>query len=287
MAQNQKSLPRVKYFVHIPKIKSLVSRLAGKFEDPIVRWASKRVCYPTPLTGGLEREDVFIVSYPKSGITWFRVMAAAALYGADPEYLPNTLFDWLVPELMDPIYYKRWQTPMLFKTHELPNPKFRRVVYLVRDGRDVIVSYYHFLKALGEDVDFATMVQPDYKISPCPWAAHVAAWLANPHQAEMLMIRYEDLKSDAVEELRRFCSFVGISRPDHLLKLVAENSSFQRMRAKEVREGFHTFPRDKAFVRRGVVGSFKDEMPKDALETFTAQSKEILARLRYLQKECK
>jgi hypothetical protein len=272
--------------MHIRKVKSLISRLARKGEDSIVRWASKRNCLPTPLTDGLEKEDVFIVAYPKSGITWFRVMAAAALYGADPEYLPNTLFDWLVPELMDPMYYKRWQTPMLFKTHELPNPKFRRVVYLVRDGRDVVVSYYHFLKALGEEVDFATMVQPDYKISPCSWANHVAAWLANPYQAEILMIRYEDLKSDAVAELRRFCGFLGISRSEHLLKLVGENSAFQRMRAKELREGFHTFPRDKAFIRRGVVGSFKDEMPKDALETFTAQSIEALSRLGYLQKEC-
>ena len=271
--------------MRIPKIESLISRLARKCQGPIMQWASKRDCYPTPLTDQIDKDDVFLVGYPKSGITWFRVMAAAAVYGADPEHLPNNLLDWLVPELMEPMYYKRWQTPMLFKTHELPNPKFRRVVYLIRDGRDVVVSYYHFLKAFGDDVDFSAMVQPDYKMYPCSWPKHISTWLDNPYQAEMLIIKYEDLKADAVEELRRLCKFLGIARDDNFLKLVAENSSFQRMRAKESKEGFHTFPRDKVFVRRGVVGSFKDEMPKDALETFTAQSKEVLVRLGYLDEK--
>lgn len=263
-------------------MKSLISTVTKRIEGPLMRWAAARDAHPTPLTSEISKDDIFIVGYPKSGITWFRVMAAAALYGADPEYLPNSLLDWLVPELIDPICYKRWQTPMLFKTHELPNPKFRRVVYLVRDGRDVVVSYYHFLKALGENVDFATMVQPDYNIYPCPWDKHVKAWLSNPYASEILMIKYEDLKARPVDELRRFCDFLGVSRSDTLLNLIAEKSSFENMRAKERKEGFHTFPRDKAFIRRGVVGSFKDEMPKDALEKFTSQSKEALERLGYL-----
>ncbi len=260
----------------------LISAVTKRFEGPLMNWAAGHGSHPTPLTNELDKDDIFIVSYPKSGITWFRVMAAAVLYGADPEYLPNSLLDWLVPELMDPIYYKRWQTPMLFKTHELPNPNFKRVVYLIRDGRDVMVSYYHFLQALGENVDFAAMVKPDYAIYPCSWDKHVRTWLDNPYQAEILTIKYEDLKQKPVDELKRVCEFFGVSRPNELLQLISEKSSFEKMRAKEQKEGFHTFPRDKAFVRRGVVGSFKDEMPKDALDQFTEQSRESLCSLGYL-----
>jgi hypothetical protein len=263
-------------------MKKVITAVARRIEPQFMNWAVRRGSIPTPLNSQLHKDDVFIVGYPKSGITWFRVMAAAALYGADPEYLPNSLLDWLVPELMDPIYYKRWQTPMLFKTHDLPNPKFRRVVYLIRDGRDVVVSYYHFLKNLGEEVDFATLVRPDYNIYPCSWDKHVKAWLANPYESEILMIKYEDLKSKPVDELRKFCEFLGISRNDTLLGVAAEKSSFEKMRAKEKSEGFHTFPRDKAFVRRGVVGSFRDEMPEDALAAFTEQSKDSLCSLGYL-----
>jgi hypothetical protein len=263
-------------------MKPFISTITRRLENSVVRWASTRDSHPTPLTDKIEPDDVFIVAYPKSGITWFRIMAAALQYGADPEYMPNDLFDWLVPELMTPIYYKRWQNPMLFKTHELPNPRFRRVVYLVRDGRDVAVSYYHFLKALGSDVDFLTMVQPDYEIYPSSWNKHVETWLHNPYKSEMLMIKYEDLKEKPVDELKRFCEFLGMSRDDRLLKLVVESASFEKMRARELKEGFHTFPKDKAFVRRGVVGSFKDEMPKEALERFTEYSRETLSKLGYL-----
>jgi hypothetical protein len=248
-----------------------------------MQWASKQDCHPTPLDSGLNKDDVLLVAYPKSGITWFRVMAAAAIYGADPEYLPNSLLDWLIPELIDPIYYKRWQTPMLFKTHELPRPNFRRVVYLIRDGRDVAVSYFHFLKAVGEEVTFAKMVEPGYEVYPCTWTKHVESWLANPYGSDMLMIRYEDLKGHPLTELTRFCKFLGISRGDDLLKLIVEKTSFARMRQKELKEGFHTFPKDQAFVRRGIIGSFKDEMPKEVLETFTGYSRDTLSKLGYLE----
>ena len=53
------------------------------------------------------------------------------------------------------------------------------------------------------------------------------------------------------------------------------------MRAKELKEGFHTFPKDQAFVRRGVVGSFKDEMPEEVLEKFTEYSNDTLSKLGY------
>jgi hypothetical protein len=96
-----------------------------------------------------------------------------------------------------------------------------------------------------------------------------------------LLIKYEDLKNRPIAELTRFCQFLRISRSAELLQLVVEKSSFAKMRAKELKEGFHTFPKDQAFVRRGVVGSFKDEMPEEVLEKFTEYSNDTLSKLGY------
>src|SRR2546423_14700051 len=110
-------------------MKNLLSIVPQKLREPIIQWAAAQNGLPSALADETSPQDVFIIAYPKSGVTWFRLMAAALQYGADPEYLPNDLLDWLVPELTYPIKYKRWQDVMLFKSHDLPKPEFKRVVY--------------------------------------------------------------------------------------------------------------------------------------------------------------
>src|SRR5687768_13824154 len=91
-------------------------------------------------------EDVFIVGYPKSGNTWLQNLAGAVVYGVLPEFAPPALMHLeLVPDVHQKQFYKRYSTPMFFKSHHLPRPEYRKVVYVLRDGRDVMVSYFQFL----------------------------------------------------------------------------------------------------------------------------------------------
>ena len=71
-------------------------------------------------------------------------------------------------------------------------PEYRRVVYLLRDGRDVMVSYFHHLRALGEiddDVDLLRLVRRGDTLFPSRWDRHVEAWERNPFGAEKITIR--------------------------------------------------------------------------------------------------
>src|SRR5262245_53888028 len=79
----------------------------------------------------VEGADVFIAGYPKSGNTWFQSLIGGAIYGFDPEWAPDRLLQDLVPDVHDKQCYKRYRTPMLFKTHSLPRPEYRNVVYLL------------------------------------------------------------------------------------------------------------------------------------------------------------
>src|SRR5437016_2347879 len=79
-------------------------------------------------------DDVFIVGYGKSGNTWFQNLASAVTYGVDPRYAPDTLIQELVPDVDYKHFYKRFKTPMFFKSHHLPNHDYKHVVYLLRDG---------------------------------------------------------------------------------------------------------------------------------------------------------
>ena len=224
-------------------------------------------------------EDVFIIGYPKSGHTWFQNLVSGVVYGVDPARTPDTVIQELVPDVGFRRFYRRLSTPMFFKSHELPKPEYKRVVYLLRDGRDAIVSYFHFTRNLtGKNVDFADFVR-----STSTWWEHVETWLTNPYQAQIITIRYEDLLADPARELARFCEFAGIESEADVLKSVAERATFSNMRNKEVTQGWSNkkWPKDKHFVRRGIAGSYKDEMPPEVLELFMQGARATLSKCGY------
>jgi hypothetical protein len=249
----------------------LIENLRRRWREAINRQIEKRVGL-LPI-GDTRPEDVFICGYPKSGNTWFQYIAAALVYGTDPEIAPYELIADLVPDVHQQRYYRRYGSACLFKSHELPKPTYRRVVYLLRDGRDAMVSYYRYLEALSGPVDFRELVTTRGGL-PAKWHEHVEAFDSNPHGAEMIVLRYEDLRRDTVAQMRRFCDFMGLDRSDAALRQVADATSFEKMRVREQRSGWSTYawPKDKAFVRRGVVGSFKDEMPAPVLDAFLKEA---------------
>jgi sulfotransferase family protein len=228
--------------------------------------------------------DVFIAGYPKSGNTWFQLITVGLLYGFNSELVPDSVVQDLVPDMHFKSFYRRYSTPMFFKTHNPPLPEYKKVVYLLRDGRDAVVSYYHHTRDLDRrEIDFAEFVD-QYNIFSLKWHEHVNLWLSNPYQAEMLVIKYEDLKQDGLRILERYCDFLDISRSREHLQTVLRETDFERMRSREKKLGWDdpNWPTDKPFIRRGVVGSYRDEFPKAALDKFLAQSGETLAKCGYL-----
>ena len=63
-----------------------------------------------------------------------------------------------------------------------------RIVYLMRDGRDAMVSYYHHLTAMSGHIDFHDMVANGRGL-PGKWHEHVERYVANPFGAKMIIIR--------------------------------------------------------------------------------------------------
>lgn len=237
-------------------------------------------------------DDVFLVGYPGSGTTWLKILVAAIVYGVDLERTPYAVISDLIPNRSSK-YYRRLARPMYFKGHYLPMLGLRRVVYLVRDGRDATLSNYHRFSLLPHRaMELRSLVQQGDPRSGT-WHDHVETWLANPYDAEMLIIRYEDLKGNGIHELRRLCHFLGVEREDDVLASVYDKASFATVSAKLAREiqvGEAPGPWKRspwrtgydAFLRRGEVGDYRDEMPDNVTEEFMAQAAATLQRLGYL-----
>lgn len=231
----------------------------------------------TPV-GEYDPRDIFLFGFPKSGTHWLQTLVACIQYGLDLDCAPLHLITNVVPGIGVNHYYRRYRTPMAFKGHELPAPIYQRVVYLIRDGRDALASRAYHRTALRQKQD-PWQIRDKFGT----WHEHVEAWLSNPYDAEMLVIRYEDLKSNGHAELQRICEFLGEDRSDAFLDSLYRKASIETLREKETHEG-HTlqgWPRDKPFYRRGEVGSYQDEVPGEVLAAFLAVATPTLERCGY------
>jgi hypothetical protein len=230
-------------------------------------------------------DDVFIVGYPKSGNTWMQYLVAGAFYGIDLHVAPDSLIQDLAPDVHFKKFFKPWFPVVFFKSHFLPRPDYRKVVYLLRDGRDVMVSYWHYLEALTEKkMDFLELVQTGNGLFPCKWHEHVAKWLLNPYSAQLITVRYEDLKKDPVGQLRRIGEFSGLSCDLALLQRATQASSFEAMKEREASFTWENpqIPQNKQFIRRGQIGSHQDEMPSAVREAFLSEASAMMRQTGYL-----
>lgn len=270
------------------QLRSIFSPASDPPPSPIPESARKEFCAATGMRtiDDLDPKDVLIVGYPKSGNTWMQYLIASAVYGIDVTSSPDALIQDLVPDVHFKRFYKRYFPVTFFKSHHLPRPDYRKVVYLIRDGRDAMVSYLHFVEGqVGGTVDFLQLVTAKEGLFPSKWHEHVEQWSANPHMAEMITVRYEDLKKDTVGELRRICEFAGMPREQGVLEKAAQQSSFSSMKKREETFPWENpdIPKSKKFVRRGEVGSHKDEMPTAVIDAFLAEAGATLRKTGYLK----
>lgn len=214
--------------------------------------------------------DIIIAGYPKSGNTWFRQLSIGAFHGIPLDSLSDDVVQHINPDIDRQRLYSRPYPTMLFKTHALPKPEYRRVVYLVRDGRDAIVSWRCMFEKKGIKIPWRSFLSDPSSSSRFSWGHHLAEWNQNRHRAEILVIRYEDLLKDTVNELLRFCKFAGVSRSREELQSIAEMASFERSKERERLWGVSTpdWPQGKSFHRQGKAGAFERELPDDVKTKF-------------------
>lgn len=264
----------------------LRSKIANKiYPVSIIKEDAKTTCRYISVGETLEN-DIFIVGYPKSGNTWMTHLMCGIMYGTTMEYISNRLVRDLVPDVMAMKYYVRYSESVCFKSHLLPNPKYKKIIYVVRDGRDAIVSYYNMLKNRNVHVSLDDIVLCKNKEHvPMMWHEHVQEWLKNPYNAAMMVVKYEDLLSDPISELRKICNFVCRKYDINFLSMLSNNCSFESMRQKEessLWDKAADWKENAFFIRKGKQGSYKEEMPLYLQDKFVELAGDTLRQLDYL-----
>lgn len=200
----------------------------------------------------------YLASFPKSGNTWVRFLLANLLAGQElglqgfGRYVPDSHIKGDLVYMADPTTPFNQMRPRFVKTHLHYRPVFRRAIYIVRDGRDAMTSYYHWRNRRSDKpVSLREIIVGD--IYWGRWSDHVLGWLNSG--AELLVVKYEDLYADTPSQVRRILDFCHIQATDDQIAAAVAASSFERMRAKEQAANGAATP---FFVRKGGSGDWRN-----------------------------
>uniref|UniRef100_UPI00359019E6 sulfotransferase 2B1-like isoform X1 n=1 Tax=Myxine glutinosa TaxID=7769 RepID=UPI00359019E6 len=234
----------------------------------------------------VQHDDLYIVTFPKSGTTWMQVLVSLIQVEGDNERLGNiTSFDrspWLELHRQKVLEAR---SPRIISSHLpffLMPRKLRegaaKVIYVTRDPKDVLVSLFHFfgiLAMIPADVSFKFEdVLESFLNGKCTygdWFDHVRGWL-NSGYKNFLHVTYEELSKDLAAVVKRVCKFLDKSLTEEQVQKVMKHSSFEAMRDNPLTnysKMVDLVDLSKGdFIRKGKVGDWKNHFTVAQSEWF-------------------
>jgi hypothetical protein len=199
----------------------------------------------------------------------------------------------VVPDIHSQKFYRRINNVCFFKSHKLPNPKYKKVIYIVRDGRDAMLSYFRMHENMGLESSMESYFSHEIEniFFGGHWSNHVQSWLNNPYKSSILYIRYEDLKMRSNETMNQIAKFINApNRTNSYYQYVYQATSFKKLRSQESSDEHWQklnqkagFKKDAFFTRKGEIGAFKYEVEKSLIERFQEVSAKQLEYFDYLK----
>lgn len=230
-------------------------------------------------------DDIYVVSFPKTGTTWLQEIVyliasdlnfeGAAAKNIEDRF-PYLEFIW--PGISS---IEKMQSPRFIKTH-LPysllppdiKEKKPKIIYIMRNPKDVTVSYYHFVRMMSMsdysgtfEEFFHDMIEDKVPYGPM-WKHYAEMW-SHRNDQNVLVLFYEDMHKDISGTISKIAEFFGRNLTDDEINAVAEHCSFQHM-TENPTVNYHHWDdlglRKKGeakFLRKGVVGDWRNYITSD------------------------
>jgi hypothetical protein len=237
-------------------------------------------------------DDIFIVTYPRSGTTWMQMILYQLTSGGSmdfphiAEYCP-----WFERSVRSARAFETRPSPRLFKSHlsyrKIPKGPCK-YIYVARNGQDVAVSYYHLQRAYnGYEGTFEEFFDRFLrgKDSFGSWFAHVKGWWRHRHDPNVLFLTYEELTRDLEGTIRRIAAFILRDVSDENLPAILERCRFAFMKQYEQKfdPALETLWEQgvqlKSFLRNGRIGEGTVSLTQQQRGRFDKANRERLGDL--------
>lgn len=256
-------------------------------------------------------DDIFLITYPKSGTTWTQNIITLIFESGSEEKEKNEkhLFQ-KVPFLempqsglketaaSSPGKYKEAEekpSPRILKT-QLPmdllprelDEKKPKIIYVARNPKDNAVSYFSFC-SLSENCPQYTKWSEffhDFYRGAVPrgsWFDNVLPWWHKRHEPNVLFLKYEDMKKDLRSCVTQIADFLERPLSDEAIDTIVAKSTFDAMKNNpktnpdRLMESFkNAVDQNKSFLRKGEVGDWKNYFTVAQNESFDALYREKL-----------
>jgi len=247
-------------------------------------------------------DDVWVSTFPKCGTTWTQEMVWNIVNNLDFKTAKSVELDERVPflELSSMVTtddmvamgiedtitkVDNMASPRVIKTHlsidMLPKEiltKKAKVIYVCRNPRDVVVSYFNFLKLDGFygslDVFFNAFIGD--VLSYSPFNKHVRGYWERREESNILFTSYEEMKKDLPSVIRRVAKFLDKSLDDEDVAALADHLSFKNMKKnsavnqermmEEVKKMSGSQEVTTAFMRKGETGDWRNHLTQEQVE---------------------
>uniref|UniRef100_A0A7M4EK51 Sulfotransferase n=1 Tax=Crocodylus porosus TaxID=8502 RepID=A0A7M4EK51_CROPO len=161
---------------------------------------------PTQPCRGLIRLGVTEPLPCPTGTTWMQEILTL-MYSKGDGQLAKTVPNWARAPWLEHIYFKDMmqagREPRIITTHLpchvlAPALKKAKVIYVARNPKDIVVSFYHFhkmAKFLPEPSSFEDFLMQflNGTVQYGSWFDHVEGWLSQRSELDLFYITYEDL----------------------------------------------------------------------------------------------
>ncbi|XP_048767572.2 estrogen sulfotransferase-like [Ostrea edulis] len=231
---------------------------------------------------GVRENDIWIIGYPRSGMTWIQEIVflvqtldfeASCAVDSD-ERIPYLEFP--TTSLQD---LANKDSPRIIKTHlplrllpEEINKIHPKIVYIARNPKDVVVSYFHLVSSLrsitrynGKLTDFVDSFLKD-RVPYSPWSRHVLEFWEIKDQPSILFLTYEDMTKDLEGSIKKVAAFLQRDLTTEDVQRIAKHCSFDEMKKNPAVN--HQWMNDRKlrdlkgaeFLRHGKVGSWQNQL---------------------------
>jgi aryl sulfotransferase len=256
-------------------------------------------------------DDIVVATYAKSGTTWLQQIVGQLVFDGDPPAAIGEISPWVdlrVPPKEGKLAALEAQAHRrIVKTH-LPldalvfSPQ-AKYIYVGRDGRDVLFSFYHHHAAANAlwyellndtpgrvgppigppDPDIrryfrAWLEQDGFPL--WPFWENIATWWAAKRLPNVLLLHFNALKADLGGEMRRVAAFLGVAVDEARWPSLIEHCSFDYMKRHAdtvaplggaIFEGGGA-----AFINKGVNGRWRDVLSAEESAAYERMAVEKL-----------